>query len=88
MLFLLRNCKLFGLKNNINDNIDNFGEYIKEYPHAWCVNGKNEIVDPTYSQFILIGKLEYKELNENAIKCMGCGRYFIPIKKCGCKYSE
>jgi hypothetical protein len=61
------------------ENLDNVNpKYPKQYPHAWLVTEKGYIVDPTRSQFDLLGELQYKELDPcNEIrKCMGCGVYY------------
>jgi hypothetical protein len=60
-------------------NLDNYGDTPTEYPHCWLIDKNGGIVDPTRSQFILLGKLEYKshtDAVEFIDKCRGCGTYF------------
>jgi len=72
-------------------NPDNFDNCIKEYPHVWCIDQNKNIIDPTVSQFNLLGKLEYKELDltKQHYKCMGCGSWSTKRGYCGeCEWSE
>lgn len=73
-------------------NPDNYTKYEKQYLHQWCVDRKTgEIVDPTVSQYCLIGEVIYEEKAWSTAKsCMGCGRYH-PNRGgyCGeCEWSE
>ena len=74
-------------------NPDNFHpKFFKQYEHAWCVTPEGEVVDPTVDQYVLIGKVEYKEfdLSKPISKCKGCGQYFegkgVVCGECG--YTE
>jgi len=77
-------------------NADNLSDtYFQEYPHTWCVTPEGEIIDPTKSQFHLLGELVYREMNETDIrKCMGCGTFYSESSSrvsghCGkCKWSD
>ncbi|MGR5367083.1 hypothetical protein [Photobacterium damselae] len=61
------------------ENLDNFAElgYDRQYPHVWLETEDGVIIDPTVNQFILLGKLDYTELDhpEKLKKCFCCGRY-------------
>ena len=74
------------------ENLDNFENYTKQYPHCWCINQEKIIIDPTKSQFILLGQLHYKEFNpeSHVFKCAGCGQYFEGVDYyCGlCEWSK
>lgn len=70
--------------------------YPKEYPHAWLVDKEGNIVDPTASQFSLIGDIYYREIDvaRKVSKCIGCGTFFhvdtSPMESfCGkCEWSD
>jgi hypothetical protein len=73
-------------------NADNLsGVHPKEYAHRWLATEDGEIVDPTVSQYCLLGDLQYREIDgsKGVWRCRGCGdwqtgpdNYF-----CGCKWS-
>lgn len=74
-------------------NADNpCDKYPKQYPHCWLVTKDALIIDPTKSQFSLLGDLCYKEITveKSFSKCMGCGQYFDSFSAyCGeCEYSS
>lgn len=77
-------------------NPDNYSPiHFKEYPHAWLEDQRGNLVDPTISQFELIGVARYREaVGEGPfLKCMGCGKYFDSQQAgngcfCGCKFSD
>jgi hypothetical protein len=75
------------------DNLDNMsGVHPKEYPHRWLLDEQGEIIDPTVSQFCLLGELLYREMDisEGMWRCRGCGEWQTGFDKyfCGCKWSE
>ena len=71
-------------------NADNYKKYFKQYLHQWCVDPDGNIVDPTVSQYFLLGQLVYEEKDwTHAKSCIGCGQYHDGYAYCGnCEWSE
>lgn len=61
-------------------NIDNImgAHYDKQYPHAWLKADCGTIIDPTVSQFCLLGELNYHEFDDTkqTKRCHFCGKYY------------
>lgn len=70
-----------------HENPDNFHpNHPIEYPHWWLFDDNGWIVDPTRSQFKLIGDIVYKEFDQDKpiSKCIGCGTYIQSNRRrCG-----
>lgn len=51
----------------------------RRYPHWWCVDPDDVVLDPTAAQFALVGILDYEPHPDGAPeptgKCPNCGEY-------------